>query len=264
MIYGIIHKGSGLGNQLHRYVATRVLAADKGYEFGMVAPENFKGAGFMQLNMGLPFPSGYTTLSPSGEVVPGGEGKWSRFAEKKVTENGVDIRGYDPEINFVEDNTIIDGEFQDERYFEHRLPEIDEWLTTKPLTMPNDYCVIGFRGGEFQYIPELFLPRSYYEAAMAQMRAINPRMKFVAVTDDPVLARNYLPQDVKITHDIAEDWRKIRYARYLIISNSSFYILPSLLNRHAELVIAPRFWARRNTGGPWALPQNSYKNFTYI
>ena len=35
MIVGTFWKGSGLGNQLHRYVMTRVLAADKGFEFGM-------------------------------------------------------------------------------------------------------------------------------------------------------------------------------------------------------------------------------------
>ena len=53
MISGIFHKGSGLGNQLHRYVATRVLALDKGYKFSMVAPTNFKGESFMKLDMGI-------------------------------------------------------------------------------------------------------------------------------------------------------------------------------------------------------------------
>ena len=45
MIAGIFHKGSGLGNQLHRYVMTRCLSLDKGMEFGMVNPELFKGDG---------------------------------------------------------------------------------------------------------------------------------------------------------------------------------------------------------------------------
>ena len=54
MIHGLIHPGSGLGNQLHRYVATRVLALDKGYDFGMVAPELFKGKDFMDLDIGKP------------------------------------------------------------------------------------------------------------------------------------------------------------------------------------------------------------------
>src|SRR5690348_4619876 len=80
MIAGIFHSGSGLGNQLHRYVATRVLALDKGYEFSMVAPELFKGKGFMNLDMGKEidtngikgpkFPFRYDIEQPSGKVVP--------------------------------------------------------------------------------------------------------------------------------------------------------------------------------------------------
>lgn len=135
MIVGIFHQGSGLGNQLHRYVMTRVLAKDKGYQFGMVNPDNFKGRSFMNLDM--------------GGVVDLEEG-YNQFFEKKVVEDGVDIRGYDPEVNFVQDRTVIDGEFQDERYFSHRLPEVREWLKVEPLDMDDNVCVINFRGGEYK------------------------------------------------------------------------------------------------------------------
>ena len=263
MIAGIFHAGSGLGNQLHRYVATRVLAADKGLEFGMVNPGAFKGSHFMNLDMGKPVPGNYVVEPGTGKVFIDIEGM-ELFEEKKVIdENGVDIRGYDPEFNFVNDNTVIDGEFQDERYFEHRLWEINEWLGVEPLKMPNNVCVIGFRGGEFATIPDLFLPGSYWNEAMQMIRKRDPYIRFVCVTDDPDTARSVLPPGVEITHDIADDWRMIRNARYCIISNSSFYILPSLLNKHAKLIIAPRYWARYNTK-TWALPQNYYKRFTHI
>src|SRR3990167_7441902 len=143
MIAGIFHQGSGLGNQLFRYVATRVLALDKGYEFGMGNPHLFKGYEFMKLDMGIP------TEIVSADL--------KRFNEKKIVENGVDIRSYDPEINFVEDNTIIDGELQDERYFGHRMKEINKWLKVELMNLPNDLCVIGFRGGEYSIFPDLFL-----------------------------------------------------------------------------------------------------------
>ena len=239
MIGGIFHQGSGLGNQLFRYVATRVLAEDKGLDFGMVAPEHFKGASFMKLDMGTPIVCSWS-IADGGKVIP--ISSMASFEEKKVMENGVDIRGYDPEINFVPNNTIIDGEFQDDKYFGHRLSDVNKWLRVEQLGMPNDVCVIGFRGGEITGIPEL---------------------RFLAVTDDPESARAFLPEEVRITHDISEDWRKIRYAKYLIIANSSFYILPSLLNDRAEHIIAPRYWARRNTG-VWALPQNFYRRFHYV
>lgn len=244
MIAGIFHQGSGIGNQLARYVATRVLALDKGYEFGMMNPENFKCQDFMQIDMGSPVE--HTTKT---------------FNEKKVIENGVDIRSYDPEINFVEDDTIIDGEFQDPRYFEHRLPEIREWLKVEPIRMWENVCVINFRGGEYVGVKDLFLTRDYWDAAIAEMRKINHDMKFEVHTDDEKTARAYFP-DFTVRHDPGLNWRSIRYAHYIILSNSSFGILPALLNEQAKKIIAPRFWARRNIG-VWALPSNYYKKFGY-
>lgn len=262
MISAIFHQGSGLGNQLHRYIAARTLAADKGYTFGMVAPENFKGASFMNLDMGQPV-VGTWSLGEGGRVIP--ISSMASWEEKKVVENGVDIRGYDPEFNFVADNTIIDGEFQDERYFKHRLGQISDWIQTKPLLMPDNVCVLGFRGGEFLSNPDLFLTSEYWRDAMSIMRKERRDMQFVAVTDDPDTAARILPKEVKISHDIEDDWRKIRSANYLIISNSSFYIMPSLLNNHVKKVVAPRGWARYNLkNGTWATNQNYYSKFSYI
>lgn len=244
MIAGIFHEGSGLGNQLHRYVATRVLALDKGYDFGMCFPERFKGKDFMDLDFGKDID--YKIFN--------------QFNEKKVVENGVDIRGYDPEINFVEDNTIIDGEFQDPRYFEHRLKEVDEWLKVEPLEMEDDLCVINFRGGEYAGVPDLFLPKEYWAEAKVIMLQENINMRFEVHTDDPVTAKEFFP-DYEIIHDIGFNWRSLRYAKHAIISNSSFAILPRLLN--GGDTIAPRYWARHNAK-QWALPQNYYKQFKYI
>ena len=117
MLAGILHSGSGLGNQLFRYVATRVLAYEKWYDFTMVAPENFKGKGFMNLEMhskpvgGYPpelapnYKIPYHTKMPEGKVIP-------TLNEMNFWEEGGN-QYYNPEFNFIEDNTIIDGEFQD-------------------------------------------------------------------------------------------------------------------------------------------------------
>jgi hypothetical protein len=244
MIAGIFHEGSGLGNQLHRYVATRVLALDKGYEWGMIFADRFKGEEFMPLDKG----------KETFEFL-------HKFEEKKVVENGIDIRPYDPEINFVQDNTIIDGEFQDEKYFKHRLNNVRDWLRVEPLQMPDDLCIIGFRGGEYKHFPDLFLPASYWARAMAMMREKYPGIRFEVHTDDPVTAKDFF--GVECIHDIGLNWRSIRYAKHLIIANSSFFIFPALLNEDVKEIIAPRYWARHNVG-IWALPQNYYGRFTYI
>lgn len=252
MIAGIFHKGSGLGNQLHRYVTTRVLALDKGYEFSMVAPELFKGKDFMKLEMGnQDYPINYHIEQQSGKVMPA----WVRN-----NWNEWDKHYYDPDINFVEDNTIIDGNFEDERYFIDHLEAIDIWLPTEWLTIPNDVCVIGFRGGEYYTVPELGLPKEYYDIAISEMLKVNPYMKFEVHTDDPELAKQFFP-DYPIIQDISINWRSMRYAKYAIIANSSFYVLPRLLN--GGLTIAPRYWNRYNIK-KWDYPQNYYKQFKYI
>lgn len=264
MIIGKFYNGSGLGNMLHRYVATRVLALDKGYDFGMIYIDDgagkepgFKGKSFMNIDMGAGL-SGKTEFPSSMSV----------FNEKKVVENGVDIRSYDPEFNFIEDNTTIDGEFQDERYWEHREREVDEWLKVEPLDVPDDVCVIGFRGGEFTLYPDLFLTKSYWEEGIKIMKDINPNMRFEIHTDDPKTVWEwfmpniaYLLPQLNVIHDIGINWRSMRYAKYAIIANSSFFILPRWLNK--GLTISPRGWGRRNIQ-VWSLPQNYYKRFTYI
>ncbi|MDQ3014273.1 MAG: hypothetical protein M3Q73_00200, partial [bacterium] len=54
MIATEFYHGQGLGNQLWCYVTTRVIAIKKGYDFGIVFPERFKGNEFMRLDFGKP------------------------------------------------------------------------------------------------------------------------------------------------------------------------------------------------------------------
>lgn len=256
MIAGIFHEGSGCGNQLHRYIATRLLAEKNGYEWGMINPEKFKG-GFLNLDLGK------NTSTATFQYT---------FHEKQVIENGLDIRSYDPEYNFIKDHTVLDGEFQDERYFGESLDKIRSWIDVEPLNMPDDLCIINFRGGEYSLFPELFLPHAYWNEATRMMREKYPEMRFQVHTDDPQTAQSFFPKfdivdNKQISHSkhtqMALNWRSIRYAKHLILSNSSFSIIPALLNEGVENIIAPRYWARYNEKR-WALPQNYYKKFTYL
>ena len=277
MIIGIFHQSSGLGNQLHRLVATRVRAADLGVDWGMMYDPNdpskekgFKGKSFMdigQWDKGIKKTVHYFSINPAQtptyKPLPDEPETFTGYWEEKCVrdEFGNDIRSYDPEFNFIEDNTIINGEFQDERYWEHREKEVDEWLKVEPLEMPDDLCVISHRGGEFTLYPDLYLPKGYWDYAISKMKKINPDMKFQVQTDDEVEAKRMFP-DFEIIHEIGYNWRAIRFAKYLIVGNSSFSILPSWLGK-AHLILAPRYWGRHNTK-VWSLPQNFYKRFLYI
>lgn len=263
MIYSFLNQGSGVGNQLHRYLAIRIKALQLNTDYRLLwIPDNsgkeegFKCKSFMK------FDESKVIKEP-----PIGANQW--YEKKVVDQNGVDIRGYDPEWNFVEDNTLIEGEFQDERYWQDYEKEVNEWLKVEPLEILDDVCVIGFRGGEFKVFSDLFLSTEYWDEAIVKMRSINPNIKKYEVhTDDIETAKEVLEPlfyksgyKVKYIHDIGINWRSMRYAKYAIIANSSFYILPRWLNK--GLTIAPRMWARRNTG-VWCLPQNYYKRFMYI
>lgn len=234
MIHGIFHEGSGLGNQLHRYVATRSLAKAKGEEFGMVAPDLFKGKDFMDLDMGDAV-TDYTVEYPAGKVVP------------------------TPDLN------ILEGEFQNELIWKNNIDEVRGWLRLReselfPMNFTDEHCVIAFRGGEYKYFPELFLPQEYWDMAIVIMKEKGVK-RFFVVTDDVEEARKFFP-DFQITHEIRNDWYAINQASNLILSNSSFGILPAWLG-NAKEIIAPKYWARYNKRH-WINPDNNYSRFTYI
>mgnify|MGYP001590982738 CR=1 FL=1 len=258
MIYCLFHAGSGLGDMLHRYITVRTFAEEKGYKFGALG--EFKGDFFLNQPNIIPY------------ILTG----YKQWREKDVRDpqNG-DIRSYDPEINFVEDNTVIDGSFEDSKYWGHNLKNISEWLKVEPLEVPDDLCIVGFRGGEYAAIPDLFLTKEYYEEAIREMREINKDMRFQVHTDDPVLAREYFPdfeivENDKISHskhtNMAFNWGSARYAKYAIIPNSAFFILPRLLKHFEDptaVTVAPRYWAGRNTG-VWKRPACYYSCFFYV
>jgi len=252
MIYGILHPGSGPGDQLFSYIATRVRAADLGVGFSMVGREFSKMKDFMDLDYGEENDFEYHIEEP---------------ARKLVVDSPHDLYvlnnpNYDPEFNFIPNGSVIDGYgAQDIKYFGERLDEVRQWLKVTPLLMDPNVCVINFRGGEFAAIPELFLPKEYWDEAIDLMKKLKPGVKFEVHTDDPALAKQFFP-DFPITQDIGINWRSVRYARNLIISNSAFAVIPSLLGG-ADNIIAPRYWARRNIK-QWSLPSNYYRRFQYI
>jgi hypothetical protein len=266
MIASTFHQGSGLGNQLARYVMTRVIAMDKGYDWGMLYPQNFKGNHIWNLDMGQQVifanaDQGYPYPQPERmeEAID-----YQYYENKEVNELGVNISGYDERIlsGKVPDRTLIDGEFQGEKYYEHHKDKIRNWLEVEPLEMSDDLCIINFRGGEYSVFPDdLYLPQIYWDRAIQTMLKENPRMKFVVHTDDPIEARKFFPH-FDIVQAMSINWMNIRWAKWLILSNSSFALLPAWLNQDVKKIIAPWGWARHNRNY-WALEQNKMKGWHY-
>ena len=270
MIITEIYDGQGLGNQLWCYVATRVIALDKGVGFGIKSPEKFKCNDFLSLDLGEPVVGGNGPEGGPPRTLP--EGIRYYYNERRIThpENGVDIRTYDPNLVAVPDGTKIDGVMQDERYIAHRKEEIREWLKVKEEYECFDYasddiCVINFRGGEYVHAKELFLSQKYWDDAIARMRKINPNFTFVVITDDVATAKKFFPSFSVNHFSISKDYVVLKNAHYLILSNSSFACFPAWLNKDLKQCIAPKYWARHNdSDGFWACSYNIIKGWLYL
>lgn len=270
MISSTFFHGQGWGNQLFVYVTTRAIAADKGLSFGFTGLENFgdrryndKGVYFMDLDLGEPV-SNITNEYTEKEL-------------RLITNNshhdatiGCDIRLFDKDLISVPDNTKILGIMQSEDYFYHRKKDIIEWLKVKPEHDCEDFChdnicVINFR--DYKGNDELFLQRDYWARAIYHMLAINPDMQFLVITEAPHVAAEMLPElkDNIYHFDLGKDYSIIKNARWLILSNSSFAYFPAFTNQEANLIIAPKYWARHNvSNGYWSCGYNLYRDFTYM
>lgn len=269
MIVTEIYNGQGLGNQLACYVTTRVVAKDKGYDFGIMNPHKFKCLDFMDLDFGLPVEGGSGPEGGPPHTLPNGIQYY--FKEKWLyLSNGSNVTIDDPNLELIQDNTKIDGIFQSEDRIIHRKEEIKEWLKIKPEKDCYDYsdpniCIINYRGGEYASVAHFHLNGKYWDDAIARMRQINSNFRFVVITDDVERASRQFP-DFEVKHfDIATDFTIIKNAYYLILSNSSFPYFATLLSDTVEYILAPKYWGRYNiSDGYWSCGYNIFRDHNYL
>ena len=270
MIVTEIYNGQGLGNQLACYVTTRVVALDKGYEFGIMNPHKFKCLDFMDLDFGNTVTGGSSPFEGAPPtVLP--DGIHHYFRERDIRHpNGSDIRIDDPLLELIADNTKIDGVFQSEKRIIHRKEEIKKWLKVKPEYDCYDYsneniCIINFRGGEYSNVPHFFLDKQYWDNAVERMRQINKDFEFIVITDDVYTASLFFPNFKVLHFNISKDYTIIKNAHYLILSNSSFPYFATLTSETVKYIIAPKYWGRYNiSDGYWSCGYNIFRNHNYI
>ncbi len=266
--------GQGLGNQLFVYVTARAIAQEKGVPFGTAGRECFannihsrRGMYFMDIDLGE-------------EITPEQKARMKRFDDDDTRlflgnsrhdlTHGCYISGAKPSIHDVEDDTLLYGNLQDESYFGRYREEIREWLKVKPEADSREYtaddlCIVNMRGGEYTNDPALYLDRSYWLAGMREMRKRNPGMRFMIVTEDEEAAKKVLPELECHHFDMGKDYVTIKNARYLLLSNSSFAVLPAMTSTELKFAIAPKYWARHNVSdGYWASEQNIYSFLHYL
>lgn len=272
MISTEILYGQGLGNQLACYVTTRAIAADRGVDFGIHDPHgcwgdkryNDKGLYFMDLDLGK-------AVDPSKIKNFYSEREYRYFNNScpHDIQYGAWASITDTNLKNVPDDSHIIGIMQGPDYFYHRINEVKQWLKVKPEFdrydfSADDICILNIRANTD---PAVFLPRSYWINAINFMLDINPNMSFLAITEDPALIKQFLPELADNIHDfgIGEDYAIIKNAKYLIASNSSFSIFPSLTSETLKCIIAPKYMLRFNTSdGYWSQGYNIYPGYTYM
>ena len=266
--------GFGLGNQLFWYVAARAAALDKGCEFGICNPKALAnnmhsdtGMYFMDIDLGKEIPEEdkkkYTIFEDHDNRLYLGNSKHDMT-------HGAYVSGIDPKFFEVQDNTLLYGNLQAEKYFEKYKDQLKDWLKVKPEYESDEYtrdnlCIIHLRCGDYSNSPELWLDRKYWVNGVKNMRKIRPDMEFLIVTDDVKDAHKILPEFKAVRNDIGKDYVTIKNAKYLLLSNSSFAVLPAFTSDVLEYAIAPKYWARHNVSdGYWASEQNIYSIFHYM
>lgn len=269
MIVTELHNGQGLGNQLWCYITTRVIAKDKGYDFGIQSPEKFRGNDFLRLDFGKPVIGGTGPEGGPPLTLPNGIQHY--YVEKTAIHplNGSEIRLFDEKLVNIEDNTKIEGLMQDEQYIIHRKEEIREWLKVEEEHEFYDFaddniCVIKFRGTGYVSEKDFYLTETFWKNAVNNMRKINPHFKFIVITDDIKNAKKFFPDFDVFNFSIAKDYIIIKNAHYLILANSSFSWFPAWLNENLKFCIAPKYWARHNiSDGYWSLGYNITTGWMY-
>jgi hypothetical protein len=272
MISTEILYGQGLGNQLACYVSTRAIAADRGVDFGIHDPHgclgdkryNNNGLYFMDLDLGKSVNKDdiklfynekeyrYFNNSCDHDIQ---FGAWANITDKKLKN--------------IPDSSHILGIMQDPNYFYHRIDEVKQWLKVKPEYdtyefSSDDICILNVRANMDSAV---FLPRNYWINAINHMLDINPNMSFLVITEDPTTIKQFLPELHDNIHDfgIGLDYAIIKNAKYLIASNSSFSIFPSLTSETLKYIVAPKYMLRHNTSdGYWSQGYNIYPGYHYM
>lgn len=264
-------KGQGLGNQLFCYVTTRCIAMDNQLEFSILGRETVAnnihsdcGMYFMDLDFGVP-----SVREDYKRVYNEKEDRIFLGNSLHDLTHGCYVTGVDEALLHPEDDTLLYGNMQAERYYIKHKEEIRQWLKVKEEYDCLEYsrdnlCILHLRCSDYLDCPELYLRKKYWKDGIRNMKKINPDMEFMIITNDVKEAEKILPGIPAYNFDLAKDYSIIKNARYLLLSNSSFAYFPAFTSTTAEYILAPKYWARHNVSdGYWVSEQNIYQGWHY-
>ena len=262
MLYLEFLDGQGLGNQLWNYVTLRSISKKLGFGYEIINPEKFKGKTFLEISYSENFvDNNLKTFKKKNEI--------NNIYNEKLFYDGelkTFASDFDENILKIKVNTLIRGLFQSEKYLLNN--DINEFIKLKKefneCSKFQNQCLLNIRGGEYKRFKNLILPKTYWINAIKNMKRIKNDLNFSIVTDDYNYASKLLPEIDILSGNIHDDFSRIFYAKYIIVSNSSFPYFPINLGEKPKKIIAPAHWSRfANTKDKWVSPANYYKNWSY-
>jgi len=182
----------------------------------------------------------------------------------------------DINIENVTDGTLLVDFYQSDSYLlDYRNIIINDWYKFNESIVEeskdllnryniDEYCYIHLRGGDYKTIPQYFLPISYYVKAINHITEINPKIKFLVITDDIDEGKKMFPEFDVINNTTEIDFYLISQSKYKIIPNSSFSWWASWLSKNNKITIAPNNWFNYNNGDTFSPPGIKTSFFTYI
>tara|TARA_R110000765_G_scaffold425960_1_gene540187 strand:+ start:2876 stop:3688 length:813 start_codon:yes stop_codon:yes gene_type:complete len=264
MITTELYNGQGPGDQTWVYLMTRYLAHKLDYDFGISNPERWKLTN-LNINFGNQVTGGESPEGGPPRKLP--DGIENYYVEVKEWHPGFrdcNLTSFDPGVFDIKDNTKLEGYFHYSHLLEENSALFSKWLDFDSVISRNPVVkgkvICNIRGGEYRGVPDLILPKSYWDMALERLG--NPEVEIV--TDDPSYALSLIPHGKIFNGNMIEHFENLFTAEKLVISNSAFAFFPAALGLATE-VIAPKYWSRYNVSdGFWAMEGDKHDGFTYI
>jgi hypothetical protein len=249
--------GQGLGNQLWVYATVRSLAKKLGMPYSIEGKNSFKGYSFLEISLSDSIDKDFDRSYIFKE---------QQFFDQELQYFATD---YDARVEKLQENTLIEGYFQSEKYLYEFNDSLSDWIPLSDAMKEysqqfSETCILNIRGGEYKRHKSLILPKSYWEDGMLNIQKKTSLDKFLIVTDDPSYAKALFPNIPILNGSVAECYAALYGANSLVVSNSSFSYFPIKTRKDSPFVIAPYQWSRfGNKHNRWAAPANLYKDWSW-
>ena len=152
----------------------------------------------------------------------------------------------------VDSRVYLDGYFQrcmNEKALDSAVKMMKPLLKGNKFNTFSEICAVHVRGGDFVKLGwDTIAGRDYFSKAINDVRNNYGVKDFKVYTDDPGHAEkvmaNLLPKSCFMdSSDPINDFSNIGYAKYRILSGSTFAFWASALGRHPDpIVYAPKYW----------------------